>query len=96
MDRNSEGVGVHGHPDYLSHLISAVTLSEFLLENTFLDFDYTPMLRDALLIAAQYPDADADVLADAEALLSASCDNEQAKDAILAIIAACKTAFTAK
>ena len=96
MNSNQEGVGVHGHPDYLSHLISAVTLSEFLLENTFLDFDYTPMLRDAFLIAEQYPNADADVLADAEALLSASCDNEQAKDAILAIIAACKTAYTAK
>ena len=96
MNHNTEGVGVHGHPDYLSHLISAVALSEYLEENTFLDFDYTPMLRDALLIAEQYPDVNADVLADAEALLSGSSDSKQAKDAVLAIIAACKSAFTGK
>ena len=54
------------------------------------------MLRDALLIAEQYPDVDADVLADAEALLSGSSDSKQAKDAVLAIIAACKSAFTGK
>ena len=96
MNSTNEGVGVHGHPDYLSHLISAVALTDFLEENTFLYVDYTPMLRDAVLIAQQYLDNSADILLDAEDLLNNGGDSEQAKQAIQEIIDACTTAFRGK
>ena len=94
MDRTSEGVGVHGHPDYLSHLISAVTLADFLENHAYLDLDYTTTLQDAVWIAQQYLPTDADALTEAQALLSDGCDSDEALDAVLAIIKACKESFT--
>ena len=96
MDRATEGVGVHGHPDALSHLISAVTLADFLEENAYLDLDHTTTLRDAVLIAQQYLPADHETLTAAAALLQDGCDSERAHSAVLAIIDACKAAFSAQ
>ena len=96
MNREREGVGVHGHPDYLSHLNAALTLADFLNENAYVDADYTPMLCDAVLIAAQYLPEDAPVLQNANALLTNGCESDAAKEAVRAIIDACHKAFTAK
>ncbi len=93
MDTAAEGVGVHGHPDYLSHLRAAVTLADFLYENAYLDADYTTTLADALLIAPQYLPADADVLTAARTALADDCDSDTARQATLDVIAACQEAF---
>lgn len=95
MNPRQEGVGVHGHPDYLSHLISALALSDFLYENTFFSPDYTATLQDAVLIAAQYLPPEHSALTDAAALIATGCDNDQARGTVQAIIDACIAAFTA-
>jgi hypothetical protein len=96
MNPRQEGVGVHGHPDYLSHLISALALSDFLYENTFFSPDYTATLQDAVLIAAQYLPPEHSALTDAAALIATGCDNDRARGTVQAIIDACIVAFTAE
>ena len=96
MNREHEGVGVHGHPSYLSHLNAALTLADFLNENAYVDANYLPMLHDAALIAAQYLPADAAVLQRAHALLADGCESDAAKEAVRTIIDACHKAYTAK